>query len=383
MDTVLVLFGGALGLSGLGYVLAAIYCVGRFRPPPPEVATPAPPVTILKPLHGVDVELYENLLSFCRQDYAPFQIVFGLRDANDPAIAVVRRIEREFPALDIALVVEVLDRGANPKVANLLNMLPVAKHDLLVIADSDMRVPPDYLRRVTAPLAEPSVGVVTCLYAGRPADASLASRLGALHINDWFLPSVLVAAALAPVDFCMGSTMALRRDALAAIGGLEALSGYLADDYMLGHLLTRAGYRVRLSDCLVETVIGDAGLAETLGRERRWARTVRGVRPLAFAFSFPIFSLPVALLAALLLNPVEGGFPVGYSLVLAAILLRAVLHHRVRRLVGGPSRPMFRLLPLRDVLGFGVWAASFLGGGVSWRGRKLSLGRHGRLRTGA
>ena len=380
MDTVLVLFGGALGLSGLGYVLAAIYCVGRFRPPPPEVAAPAPPVTILKPLHGVDVELYENLLSFCRQDYAPFQIVFGLREANDPAIAVVRRIEREFPALDIALVVAALDRGANPKVANLINMLPAAKHDLLVIADSDMRVPPDYLGRVTAPLADPAVGAVTCLYAGRPADASLASRLGALHINDWFLPSVLVAAALAPVDFCLGSTMALRRDALAAIGGFEALSGHLADDYMLGHLLTRAGYRVCLSDGLVETVVGDAGLAETLGRERRWARTVRGVRPLAFAFSFPIFSLPVALLAALLLNSVEGGFPVGYSLVLAAMLLRAVLHHRLRRLIGGTARPMFWLLPLRDVLGFGVWAASFLGGGMSWRGRKLSLGRHGRLR---
>ena len=192
-----------------------------------------PPVSILKPLYGAEPRSYENLRSFCLQDYPEFQIVCGVRDANDPVIATVRRLQREFPALDLELVIDPRLHGADYKVSNLINILDRCRHDRLVLADSDICVGRDYLAEVVAPLNDPSVGVVTCLYRGRPISA-LCSRLGALFIDDWFAPSVWVAHLFGSRAFAFGATIALRREVLAAVGGFEAIADQLADDYRLG-----------------------------------------------------------------------------------------------------------------------------------------------------
>jgi len=361
------------------YVSFAIWRVGRFRGPQAASSSHLPPVTVMKPLCGLDPELRDNLRSFCRLDYPAYQIVFGVRSAGDPALAIACEIQREFPERDIAIVVDQRIHGANYKVSNLINMIAEAKHDVLVIVDSDMRVAPTYLARIVAPLVDPKVGAVTCLYHARPVDHQLATRLSAMFVNDWFMPSVLVAIALRPMDFCLGATMALRRDALTAVGGLEALKSYLADDFMLGCLLVGKGYEIRLSDYIVEHVVQESDLATTFQRELRGARSIRMLRPLGYAFSFTTYTLTVSGIAALLLDAIDGSDPLAIVCLVTAFVLRTILRHRVRSTIGaGRVLPLW-LLPLRDAFGFGVWAMSFLGRDVNWRGQNLSVDRTGIL----
>src|SRR5260221_10118319 len=219
MEIVTAALAGA-GLGGSAYTLLAASAVRRFVRLPAGRAAASPPVTVLKPLHGAEAELYGNLRSFCAQLYPRFQIIFGVRDETDPAIAVVRRLVAELPDVDIALVVDSRVEGNNFKVSNLENMVALAKHNIMVIADSDMHVKPDYLIDATAPLAESGDGLVTCLYRGRPV-AGICSRLGAMFINHGFLPSALIGERLRPGDACFGATMALRRDIYIAIGGVS------------------------------------------------------------------------------------------------------------------------------------------------------------------
>ncbi|MDA8164059.1 MAG: bacteriohopanetetrol glucosamine biosynthesis glycosyltransferase HpnI [Desulfobacteraceae bacterium] len=359
------------------YLLLAVARVAafRFRRPPPAGIADQPPVTILKPVCGLDHGLYDNLSSFCRQDYPAFQVVFGSRDPGDPAVAVVRRVIRDFPGCDAALVIDGRIGGRNLKVANLANMLPAAKYDLLVIADSDMRVAQSYLTTLAASFADPRVGAVTCLYRGTPA-GGLASRLGALFINDWFLPSVLAALALQKLRFCFGATMAVRREALAAIGGFAALADYLADDYELGNQVSRQGHRVALSPYVVEDIVSERGFRALLAHEVRWARTIRTCRPAGYAFS-PLANNALSLAALnLLLSP--SGL-LGPVLAILAAALRLALHFTVRAAIrpAGPARPW--LLPLRDLLCLAVWAGSFLGRGVTWRENRFAVAADGRL----
>ncbi len=215
--------------------------VRRFRE---RLSRKRPPVNIaasvLKPLHGAEAGLYENLKSFCEQEFGTHQIIFGAADPHDPALEVARRLQREHPHLDIEIVAGRAQPARNPKVGNLLGMIGSAKHPLIVIADSDIRVGRDHLRTVASCFAESDVGAATCIY-GAIHDGTLASALGALFVNDQFAPSVLVAQALEPLTYCFGATMAVRADVLAQIGGLQALADHLGDDYLLGNLVTRAG----------------------------------------------------------------------------------------------------------------------------------------------
>ena len=213
-----------------------------------------PAITILKPLHGDEPMLEQALASFCDQDYPAFQIVFGLQDAADPALHVIRRLRARFPALDIAVVIDPAQHGVNRKISNLINMFPQAKHDTIVMADSDIHAPRDYLRQLAAELDRPGVGLVTTLYAGLVASPAFAARLGATQINHSFLPGALLARFLGRED-CLGATMALRRDVLATIGGLQALVHHLADDAVLGRLVTGLGYRVALARTLPATTV--------------------------------------------------------------------------------------------------------------------------------
>src|SRR6185437_5702347 len=241
----------AIGLISLlvasGYALLALLAVliwqGRGGS---RTAARLPAVTVLKPLCGAEPGLYENLRSFCRQDYPELQIVFGVCDPDDPALGVVERLVAEFPSLPIDVVVDPRQHGGNRKVSSLINMLGQARHDVLVMADSDAYVGPDYLATVTAPLLDRKIGLVTCLYHGEPT-ARIWSRLGAMYVNEWYIPSVLLARLFGHQGYASGQTLCLRRETLQGIGGLRAIADHLADDYRLGELIRDLGLRIVLS----------------------------------------------------------------------------------------------------------------------------------------
>ncbi len=368
--------GVGASAASLVYLAGAIVQLRRWARRAVPAAAVRPPVTILKPLCGSEPELYENLRSFCEQEYPTFQIVFGVQDPDDPALAAVRRLQHEWPHLDIRVVVDRRLIGSNRKVSNLANMLPQAKHDLVVIADSDIRVGPDYLRAIVGPLLDPGVGLVTCPYRARP-DRSLWSRLGAMAVNESFLPSVLVARALGSEAFGFGSTLAVRRESLERVGGFGALAEHLADDYMLGELTRRRGLRTVLSPYLVETVTHEPDGTSLFHHELRWSRTIRALRPWGHAFSVITQALPVSLFGVAL----AGAAPWSLVLPLLALGGRLMLHYAAGASLGPGARGDVLLVPLRDLLSFAVWAASFLGRNVRWRRSDFAVASDGRMRA--
>ncbi len=322
---------------------------------------PLPGVSVLKPLHGSGPCLYENLRGVCQQAYPDYQLVFGLRDPDDPAVAIVQRLQQEFPQLPIDMEIDERIHGVNLKVSNLINMLPHASHDRLVIADADIRVPTDYLTRVTAPLANADVGIVTCLYRGI-AGSQLWSHLGRLFIDDWFTPSVQLACAFGSTRFGFGSTIALRRDTLLASGGFEALRNTLADDFWLGELTRRAGLRTVPSELMVGTQISETRLSSLWTHELRWMRTIRAITPVRFVMTCVCFTSPLLLLGILL---APGALAA--ALVIPGIAIRLTLHllqHRSRH-GDAPWQDVF-LIPLRDVLLLAEWAAALCSWRVRW-----------------
>jgi ceramide glucosyltransferase len=352
--------GTVLAALAMGYSITAWRAVRR-QIRPSRVAMPdAPPVTILKPLRGAEHAIYECLRSFCEQDYPRFQVVFGVSDPDDPAIAVVRRLQREFPGRDLKLAIDGRQHGCSPKVSNLINMMALARHDYLVIADSDVRVTRGYLAKVVAPLLDPRVGIVTCSYRGWPR-AGLWSLLGCLFINEWFTPSVRVAAMAGSRSFAFGATIAIRRHVLATIGGFKAIANQLADDYRLGELTRRMGLRTVLSDVVVETCVDERNLGELLRHELRWLRTIRAVRPVGHALSFVTFGVPVAALGSLL---AAGALPALAMLGITAAA-RVMLHSSVRK--PGSALSHLLILPVRDTLSFALWGWSFATSRVRWR----------------
>jgi ceramide glucosyltransferase len=365
-------FGTGLSGAAAAYALSACFAV-RARLPSAAVADTrdAPPVTILKPLCGAEHELYECLRSFCDQSYPRFQIVFGVSDGNDPAIDVVTRLQREFPQIDLRLAVDRRQHGSSRKVSNLINMMPLASHDYLVMSDSDVRVGRDYLSRVVTPLLDPAVGIVTCPYRGNPR-AGLWSTLGSLFINDWFIPSVRVAAMSGSRAFAFGVTIAIRRQALARIGGFAAIANQLADDYRLGELTRRLGLRTVLSDVVVDTCVDERGFGELVRHELRWLRTIRAVRPIGYTLSVITFGVPVAVLGSLL----AGGALPALALSAVTAAARILLHFRTR---GGTPAPALGLLvlPFRDVLSLGLWVWGFATRSVHWREDRYSVSRDG------
>ncbi len=369
----LVIAVGAVTASII-YLLWALWAVRAFGRLRAATASLCAPLTVLKPVCGLDPGLYGNLRSFCEQDYPDFQVVFGVRDPDDPAIPVVERVIRDFPGRDLTLVVDERVIGTNLKVSNLVNMVDRAKHDILVVADSDMRVDRHYLKSVTAPFADPRVGAVTCLYKGSPV-GGLSSILGSMFINDWFAPSVLAALTFRRIRFCFGATMAVRREALDEIGGFPALASHIADDYMLGRLVSECGFKVELSRYVVENVVLEPDLRTLARHEMRWARTVRSVQPLGYTFSFLTHAIPLALI----LVPLSGFAPASWAILGLAFALRVALHYAVRTSlqIRGPAMPW--LVPVRDALGFLVWGGSFFGRDVHWREQRFLLDADGQL----
>jgi ceramide glucosyltransferase len=362
--------GTALAAFAMGYSITAWLAVRRRIRPSRFATADAPPVTVLKPLCGAEHSIYECLRSFCEQDYPRFQIVFGVSNSDDPAVAVVRSLQREFPGRDLKIAVDGRQHGSNPKVSNLINMMALARYDYLVISDSDVRVTRGYLAKIVAPLLDPRVGIVTCCYRGW-ARAGLWSLLGSMFINEWFTPSVRVAAMAGSRSFAFGATIAIRRHVLASIGGFVAIANQLADDYRLGELTRRMGLRTVLSEVVVETCVDERNLGELLRHELRWLRTIRAVRPVGHALCFITFGIPVAAVGSLL---AAGALPALAMLAITAAA-RVMLHSTVRK--PGSALPHLLMLPLRDTLSFALWVWSFATRRVRWRDEHFQVTRDG------
>ena len=355
----------AVTLAGIVQVVFGWAAVRRFRGSAPPAAA-QPPITVLKPLHGDEPLLEEALASFCQQQYARFQIVVGVQSPDDTAIPVVRRLQTRFPHLDLELVIDGTPHGANRKVANLINMFPYAKHDSLVISDSDMHADAHYLARVADALAVEGTGLVTTLYTGRAARAGLSGLLGSAYITQSFAAGALLARGLGRQD-CMGATMALTRDTLMRIGGLPALSPFVADDAVLGAKVRALGQRVSLAATVPATTVAEPGIASLFRHELRWARTIRAVAPFGFAVSviqYPVFW-------GLLTVAATAGAPWALLLLLAAATLRGFAGRDIEARMGATRSPVWLPLP-RDVLSVAVLLAAYAGDEVAWRGHVLN-----------
>jgi ceramide glucosyltransferase len=359
--------------AGCGYLIAAVILVGRFAGHRASVCPAVMPgVTVLKPLHGAEPGLADNLTSFCTQEYpGPVQFVFGVQDSNDDAIAVVRRLRAP---CDLDLVVESKTHGFNQKVSNLVNMAPRIHHDVVVIADSDIRVDPNYLSRVIAELEQPLIGAVTCLYYG-VAVGGIWARLSALAINAHFLPSVVLGLALGLARPCFGSTLAFRRKTLGEIGGFTAFVDCLADDYAIGTALRARGYKIAIPPFATAHMCTQMSLPELWQHELRWARTIRTIDPVGYAGSMIAHPLPWALIAVLVGGGSAALLP-AIGIAVASIASRMALLRQVEQTYALPIQAYW-LVPARDLLSFALFVLSFFGRQVSWKGRRYRMASAG------
>lgn len=354
---------------------AAAFTQRRQRQSAPAQADSLPPVSILKPLKGVDPEIYDSFRSHCLQDYPQYEILFGVSDREDPAVASVDWLRREFPGRNIRLVTCTEILGANVKVSNLDQMVRAAQHEHLIVNDSDIRVDSDYLRSVVAPLQDPRVGMVTCLYRGVAAP-TLGSKLEALGITD-FCSSVLVAEQLERgLRFGLGSTLAFRRSDLNRIGGFRSMVDFLADDYELGRRIAALGLKILVSETVVETHLPAYDVRDFFNHQLRWARGVRDARRGGYIGLVSTFGIAWALLVVL----AAGASPWSWLVLAAMLLLRTALGFVVCRSVLLDEEGVERLwlLPLRDLIAVVVWIVSFVGHTVTWRGDRFQL-KNGRL----
>lgn len=358
----------ALSLAGIAYLLLASSVVTRFMSVRAPHASQRPAVTLLKPLHFDSPGLEEDLATFLVQRYdAPLQIVFGVQSANDPAIAIVNHLKARHPDIDIELVVDERAYGQNAKVSNLINMAERARHEIVVLSDSDISVTPDWLSKVVGALLQPGVGAVTCPYTGR-AGHSAWSTLAAMGTSYDFLPSVVFGTFWGIAHACLGSTIALRRSTLAQIGGFEAFCDYLADDYEIGRAVRQRGLRIAVVPLAVSHRCTEESIRELFSHELRWSRTIRVLRPFEHVGTLITYPFPLALAAIALLG---GGF-YGAALFAAALGARIVLKTSVERAFGTFAGPLW-LLPVRDTISMAVFLLSFFGQKVAWRGARYEV----------
>ena len=363
-----------LGFAGAAYALLAAWLAAKFVARDESVVDNFPALSILKPLHGDELALEQNLGSFFQQTYpAPYQLVFGVHAPDDPAIAVVETLCRSYPAVDAVLVVDKARHGANPKIANLINMQTAARHDVLVLSDSDIAVEPDYLRRVAGALTPEAVGAVTCVYTGWPA-AGLVSRLSAMGVSYHFLPNVIVGLGLKLTAPCFGSTIAIKGPVLREIGGLAAFAGQLADDNEIGKAVRGKGYKVAIPPFAVRHAATETTARAWFSHELRWMRTIRTVDPAGHAGSIVTHAFPLSLLGLMM----AGLAPVTIAAVATTLLARLVLKWRIDRAFQGPAGPYW-LVPVRDVLSFCVFLLSLFGGAVVWQNERLRVHGDGAL----
>ncbi|HEV2388869.1 MAG TPA: bacteriohopanetetrol glucosamine biosynthesis glycosyltransferase HpnI [Candidatus Acidoferrales bacterium] len=361
----------ALALAPFGYYLLAITAARRFfRNPTPLRGDFTPPVSVLKPVRGLDREAYENYATFCRQEYPEFEILFGVTEETDPVLPVIRQLIQDFPQCKIRVLVGAEKLGTGDKVNKLCRMVREAKYDILIISDSDIRVAPGYLHAVAAPFADPHVGAVTCLYRGI-TDGSLVSDMEALGNTSDFDAGVLSAWLLGGVDFTLGATMATTRKRLAEIGGFEALVDHFSDDYELGNRIAKLGYRVEVTTFPVFTVFPAQTLGQCFRHQVRWTLTMKHSQPWGHFSLIFTHGLPWAILAA----AIAPSWPVAAFYLGSYAVLRAAMAWTVG--VWGVHDPLLRrkmwLIPLRDAFAFAVWLASFFTRRIEWRGAEYYI----------
>jgi len=372
-----------LGLvSSTGFLLLVTVAAYRFRARARAASShrPAdadfPPVSVIKPVFGLEPMLEENLESFFQQDYPTFELIFGARSADDPAMAVVNQLCRRYPHINVRCVYSGEPIYPNPRVHSEQKMIAAAEHDYLVIGDSDVRVSRDYLRNVVAPLRDPEVGLVTCIYRGKPS-GGLWSRLEAAGFSVELTSGVLVADLLEGMKFALGPTTATRKDVLARIGGIGVLADYHSDDYEIGRRIDDAGYRVVLSEVVIDHITLNRAM---ISRQIRWMRSTRFSRPAGHIGNGLTFATPFALL----------GFTVaaawGYWMLAGILLAWGFANRWLQAVVVGRGvvrdpelRHYGAYYPLRDLLGFLFWLASFTGRNFTWRGEPYRFGPGGRV----
>ncbi|MEG3124568.1 bacteriohopanetetrol glucosamine biosynthesis glycosyltransferase HpnI [Sphingomonas sp. GB1N7] len=365
-------FAILLAGAGIIYQLIASVVTRQFFATAALVGHSTEAVTLLKPLYGAEPRLFDNLATFLEQQHdGPVQMVCGVQRDDDPAIAVVRALQSAYPAATIDLVIDATRHGANGKVSNLINMMPAARHPIIVLSDSDMAAAPDYLARVLAALDRPGIGVVSCLYRGR-GDGNFWSRLGAAGLTYQFIIGVVVAVAYKLAAPCMGSTIALRRETLDRIGGFKCFADTLADDHAIGQAVIASGLNIAVPPMFVTHAFDETGIGELWRHEVRWAATVRDIAFWPYVGVIIGLPLPVACLAVLYTPTI------GLWLVAASLVARFIVVRSVDAAAGG--RPAaFRLAILHDYFAFAVYIASFFVQSVDWRGATLTMKAGGRI----
>jgi len=374
--TIKLLLAGSILASIAYYVLSSFAAFSFFSEPEDHHSFNHLPVTVMIPLCGADTGAYENYASFCCQDYPGYQIVFGVRDDHDPSVPIVRKLITDFPGTDIDLLISKETIGSNLKVSNLQNMLGRARHELLVLVDSDIRVGSDYLRSVVPPLLDDQVGLVTCPYRAARAD-NIAAVLEAIGITAEFQPGVFVARLLGGIGFAMGATMATTKAKLSYIGGFQAIADYLADDFQLGNLISKAGYAVRLSHYVVQTVLEPVGFFGMIKHQIRWARGIRVCRPMGYLGLVLTYGTVLGLLGVIV-DHGSGRSVLLLGLTLAVRLVTGWLIG-VHWLGDRVLRKHIWLIPVRDVVSFLIWCLSLAGRRVEWRGRLFQIGHGGKI----
>ncbi len=365
------------------FCLSAVlfYCFGIysaitfFRNPHAVDLNFHPPLTILKPIAGLDEDAYENLASFCQQDYPVYQVIFCVQDADDLAIPVIKQIIEDFPGVDIQLVVSDRIIGANLKVSNLANGLTTAKYDILLLVDSDIRVGKDYLQQVIQPFQDESVGIVTCLY--RSLAKGWIANLEGIGTSTEFHPGVLVSNQLEGIKFAFGSTIGIKKQVLQAIGGFEAVADYLADDFQFGYLSTQAGYKVVLAYYVVEHVLASSTLTNAINRQIRWARCVRISRPWGYLGLMFTYGTVASILFLITTKGVLFAWAILFIVWWTRLIMGWVVG--VNYLQDLSAKQYLWLIPLRDLLSFGIWCCGFFGNTIEWRGQRMKLKKDGKL----
>ena len=367
-----------LAVAPLAYYCVAVIATIRFftRERKKRLGTYTPPISVLKPVRGVDFASYENLKSFCLQDYPEYEILFCVNDLSDEAVPLVHRLTEEFPQRSIRLLSEAPQLGSNRKVSNLALLAREAKYELLVQSDGDVRAEPGYLREMAAPFERIGTGVVSCLYCGITQN-DLWAAVEALGVATDFSAGVLVADWKEGVTFALGASVATTKSWLAKIGGYEAIANVLADDYEIGNRVAKAGGQVRISREIVQTMYPAATFRQFWQHQSRWARTVRLCRPASYWGLLFVHGLPWAMVGGL----ASGSFKTAFYFLGAYLALRLIQAWTsgVWGLRDETARKKLWLLPLRDAIHFAVWLSSLFSNRVTWGGTEFRLKANGEM----
>jgi ceramide glucosyltransferase len=359
-----------LALAPFAYYLIAIYCEWDYfraaRKPAPGASQFAPPASVLKPVRGVDEEAYLNFASFCRLDYPEYELLFAVADIDDPVLPLLEKLRADFPARAIRVITEVPQLGANPKLNNLARLSEEARHDLLVISDSDVRVGPGYLRKVAAPFADAQVGAVTAFFRA-VARGSLGAKLEALALATETVPNALVARRMeGKVQFAFGWTMATTKQHLASIGGFQSMANVHSDDFELGNRIAARGLKLELVAAPVEMYFAAESIAQFLAHELRWAIGLKNVRPLGYVALLFTFGLPWTVAAAVCAPSPQ--WAAGFAACYLLLRLPQVWLAGAWGLEDSVTRRNWWLTPVHDAINFAVWIAGFFRNKIVWRG---------------